>query len=166
MVEIYKDIEGYEGLYQISNLRNVKSLNYNHTGIERIMKQQKNRQGYLRVRLWKDGKHKHYFIHRLVANTFIPNLKNYPEVNHLDENKENNCIENLEWCDHLYNNNFGTRNERAGKSLNRPIKCVETGTLYTSTKEAHEKTGILACSICNCINGRTKTAGRYHWIKV
>ena len=166
MTEIWKDIEGYEGLYQVSNKRNVKSLNYRRTGRERIIKPRKDKNGYLRVVLCKDGECKTYLVHRLAASAFIPNPKELSQVNHRDENKQNNCTENLEWCSSEFNVNYGTRNEKVGKSLSRPIKCVETGTLYASAKEAHEKTGINMGNISSCVNGKKNIARRYHWIKV
>lgn len=121
MKEIWKDIEGYEGLYQISNLGRVKSLEkYVNTAIknntkvkrkEQILKQY-NKNGYLQVTLTHNNKRKYFGVHRLVANAFIPNLNNYPQVNHKDENTLNNCVDNLEWCTAKYNCNYGTRNSR------------------------------------------------------
>jgi hypothetical protein len=105
-VEIWKDIEGYEGLYQVSNLGNVKSL-YTNKNLSYI-KCGRDRE-YLSVSLSKDKKLKIYYIHRLVAETFIDNPNNYPYVNHKDENKQNNCVNNLEWCSPKYNINYGTR---------------------------------------------------------
>ena len=111
MQEIWKDIEGYEGLYQVSNLGRIKSLNYLNTGITKIMKQ--NLSGnYATIGLCKKGKVKTRYIHRLVAETFIPNTDNYLEVNHKDENKQNNRVDNLEWCTRKYNINYGTHNQR------------------------------------------------------
>lgn len=97
MKEIWKDIKGYKGLYQVSNKGNVKSLNYNRTGEEKIKKPKVNRNGYLRVKLHRDGNCKTLLIHRLVLMTFNPidNMDKF-EVNHKDENKQNNCLSNLE----------------------------------------------------------------------
>ena len=110
--EIFKDIKGYEGLYQVSNLGNVKSLGNDKAKKERILKTGKNIWGYLYVILRKNKKGKITYIHRLVANTFIPNVDNLPQVNHKDENKENNCADNLEWCNAKYNNTYGTAIQR------------------------------------------------------
>ena len=110
--ENWKDIEGYEGIYQVSDRGRVKSLNYNHTGKEKILKTRKVKERYLHVCLWKDGEYKFCFVHRLVAQAFIPNPKNYPIINHKDENPSNNCVGNLEWCSSEYNNNYGTKIER------------------------------------------------------
>ena len=116
MKEIWKDIEGYEGRYQVSNFGNVKSLNYKHTGEEKIMQSCKDKIGYLHIKLFMNGKPKMYKVHRLVAQAFIPNSNNYPQVNHKDENKINNNVNNLEWCTAKYNSNFGTRKERLRKN--------------------------------------------------
>lgn len=115
MQEIWKDIKNYEGLYKVSNLGNVKSLPKKagrSNRKEKILNFNKNSKGYLRVELSKDKKRKQCLVHRLVAETFIPNYNNLPQINHKDENKENNYIDNLEWCDNKYNNNYGTRNQR------------------------------------------------------
>ena len=109
--EIWKPIQGYEN-YVISSLGNVKSLNYRQTGKEHILKQSANEHGYQVVYLYKQNKRKHFLVHRLVAEAFIPNPDNLPYINHRDENSSNNCVSNLEWCTHEYNVNYGTRNER------------------------------------------------------
>lgn len=109
MKEIWKDIEGYEGMYEISSLGRVKSLISN--GL--IMKQSKDKDGYCIVCL----KRKSFRVHRLVARAFIQNPNNLEQVNHKDENKSNNAIDNLEWCDTIYNINYGTRNEQVRNSL-------------------------------------------------
>lgn len=113
MQEVWKDIDGYEGKYQVSNLGRVKSLNYNRTGEEKLLKPLENKCGYVRVVLYKDRRAKNYLIHRLVAETFIPNPNNYPIINHKDENKQNNKVKNLEWCTYEYNNTYGSTIERA-----------------------------------------------------
>ncbi len=112
-MEIWKDIKGYEGLYQVSNLGNVKSLkinknlSYRKSGRDRA---------YLTVSFRKDNASKSYYIHRLVAQTFIPNPENKPQVNHKDENTMNNCVDNLEWCTTRYNINYGTRSLKSKSS--------------------------------------------------
>lgn len=105
MEEIWKDIKGYEGLYQISNFGRVKSLNYRNTGKEQLLKPALNTTGYFCVMLCKPLKR--FLIHRLVAKAFIPNPDNLPCVNHKDENPTNNHVDNLEWCTQLYNVNYG-----------------------------------------------------------
>lgn len=121
MKEIWKDIPNFEGLYQVSNLGNVKTLDKyvnsgikNNSKVKRIGKilKQYNKGGYLQVSLRKNYKRYYFGIHRLVAMAFIPNPNNYPQVNHKDENKLNNCVENLEWCTAQYNCNYGNRNKK------------------------------------------------------
>ena len=131
MNEIWKDIyfwengveHDYKNLYQISNFGRVKSLNYKRSGKEKILKAVKNKFGYELVDLCKNGETKHFRVHRLVAHIFIENDNPIEkiEVNHIDENKTNNHVSNLEWCTREYNNNYGTRNERAIKSKKNKI---------------------------------------------
>lgn len=121
MKEIWKDVIGYEGLYQVSNIGNVKSLDrvvrYGRTlkGKEKTKFEEKD--GYLVVALCKNGKAKHIKVHRLVATAFIENPFNLPEVNHKDENKKNNHFDNLEWCTTKHNINYGTRNAKVSLAL-------------------------------------------------
>ena len=116
--EVWKDVIGYEGLYQVSNFGNVKTLKY---GKEKILKPGKNSHGYLQVVLCKNNTCKSYSIHRLVAQSFIPNPLNLSEINHKNENKTDNNVYNLEWCEHKYNINYGSHNERSGKArINHP----------------------------------------------
>lgn len=96
--EIWKDIDEFKGMYQVSNLGRVKSLNYRRTGKESILKYSTNNDGYKTVCLHKDGKQTTRLIHKLVAISFIPNIQNKPQINHIDGNKDNNCVDNLEWC--------------------------------------------------------------------
>ena len=97
MREIWRDIKDYEGLYKVSNFGRVKSLNYRNTGREKILQLNKTKNGYIRVCLWKDGKTKAFLVHRLVALAFIDNIDLKPCVNHIDEDKTNNSVENLEF---------------------------------------------------------------------
>lgn len=124
MEEIWKDIKGYEGKYQVSNLGRIKVLNYKRSGQEHIMAT-KNNKGYCEIRLAKDGKRKDFIVHRLVAQAFIPNPNNLPQVNHIDENKTNNCVNNLEWCTQAYNNSYGTRLERVSATLKNKYMAAE-----------------------------------------
>lgn len=114
MEEIWKDIRGYEGLYQVSNLGRIKSLNYNNTKQEKILKGSQDKSGYRLAGLCKDGKVSAKRIHRLVAEAFIPKLENKTEVNHIDGNKKNNCINNLEWCDRKENMKHAAKNGLSG----------------------------------------------------
>lgn len=145
MEEEWRDIKGYED-YQISNKGNVKSLNFRHTGQERILKKMKQKNGYLQVRLYKDGKMKSFLVHRLVAETFLPNPDNKPCVNHLSERKTENNVENLEWVSYQYNINYGTAIERIQEKLGTKIKCFDLETkeetIYPSLHEAARQMNI------------------------
>ena len=163
--EIWKDIQGYENLYQISNLGNVKSLKY---GKERVLKQGIQKNGYYFVILCKDGKPKTYKIHRLVAQTFLDNPNNYPCVNHKDENKTNNCASNLEFCTQKYNNNYGTKPERIGKANSKPIlQFNKQGTKilgkWDSAHQVERELNINQSNITQCCNGKRKSCGGYKW---
>lgn len=162
-MEIWRNIELFEQ-YSVSNFGNVRN---NITG--KILKSRKHTGGYARVILCKDKKHYDRYIHRLVAQAFIPNPNNLPEVNHKDENKLNNFVENLEWCDRIYQVNYGTfkkrmiETQRMSSKQSKPVRCIETGIIYISLHHAERETGILYTLICHVLNGRQKTAGGYHW---
>lgn len=175
-MEEWKDIDGYVGLYQISNKGRVKSLHrldrLGRPVQEKILKHGYNKDGYWQVMLSKNGKYKTFRVHRLVAQAFIPNPNNLPEVNHIDENKENNNVENLEWCTREYNNNYGNRNKKDSekKKINylgtnnpraRKVKCVTTGEVFNTMKEACEKYNISNQNISKCCRGRLKSAGKH-----
>ena len=117
------------------------------------------------MNLCKNNKTKTHRVHRLVAEAFIPNPKSLPQINHKDEDKSNNHVNNLEWCTSLYNINYGTRNNKAIISRGTPVKCIETNTVYPSAREAGRQTNIYASSISRCCNNEYgfKTAGGYHW---
>lgn len=115
--EIWKDIKGYEGLYQVSNIGRVKSLKRHRRGSgkelvcvnEKIKALQDNGHGYMTTTLYQNNKGQVVYIHRLVAVAFISNPNNLPCVNHINEDKSNNSASNLEWCSYEYNNNYGTK---------------------------------------------------------
>lgn len=120
-MEIWKDVKGFEGYYEVSDLGRVRSVDRvvvdTVRNCERLLKgkllvQRDNGNGYKGVMFCKEHKIFHKYVHRLVAETFIPNPNNLPQVNHKDEDKSNNCVDNLEWCDQLYNNTYGTKVER------------------------------------------------------
>lgn len=124
--EVWKDIiiekngmvYDYTGLYQVSSYGRVRTLGKGKTQKqEKILKTQTNKNGYVSISLYKDGKRQAFYIHRLVATMFIPNPNNLSEVNHKSEAKTENHIENLEWCDKKYNMSYGTRTERLSNSL-------------------------------------------------
>ena len=173
-MEIWKDIKGYEGCYQVSNMGRIKSLsrkvwngkNYFWTS-ERILRPGIDRDGYFLVNLSKNGKAKTEKVHRLVAKTFIPNPKNKEAVNHIDEDPSNNKLENLEWATVSENNNHGWHNKRSSKSRSKPIIQLnldgEFLQEYQSATIAAQKLEMCRISISNCLNGRTSTAGGYKW---
>ena len=161
MEEIWKDIEGYEGLYQVSNLGRVKSLKYNKTGRERILKIDKNKNGYLYILLYKNNKRKHYRIHRLVANAFIENPNNYPYINHKDECKSNNNVNNLEWCSPKYNINHGTCIKRRVEKQSKQVYCLEDDTIYKSITECGKILQLSIGNISSVLNRRRKHTKGY-----
>ena len=155
MKEIWKDIPNYDN-YQASNLGNIKNKK---TG--KILKPYKNTNGYLQVELWKNNKGKKIVVHKIIANTFLSNINNLSQINHKDENKLNNNINNLEFCTAKYNANYGTRNLR----LSSPVLCIELGKKYNSIKEASKDLKIYSTGISHCCSDSKhyKTAGGYHW---
>ena len=159
--EIWKPVRNYEGLYEVSNMGRVKSLNYKRTGKEKILKPYGN--GYLQVQLWKDGNREQPLVHVLVATAFLENTDNLPEVNHKDEDKTNNCVENLEYCSKLYNCNYGTRN----KKISKPVFSVDkkSGLImwWQSAHEAERCTGIANGNIIKCCQGKLKSVGNHYW---
>ena len=167
-IEIWKTVisdgEIYEG-FEVSNLGRVKSLNYRRTGRAELLKPGKNTDGYLSVVLWKNGKPKSCLVHRLVAFAFLENPENKPEINHIDENKTNNRVDNLEWKTHKDNMNHGTRNERAakarinGKCSKKVLQLSLSGELireWESTKECG-RNGFNQGHVAECCRGERKT---------
>ena len=167
MEEEWRDVVGYEGKYQISSLGRVRSLDYRRTGRTQVLKPGTVRNGYLFVVLYNDGKTKNFYIHRLVAEAFIPNPNGFPEVNHIDEKKANNCVDNLEWCTAKDNINYGTGIARHAAALSRPVQQFSKDgrliTVWPSTHEAERQTGVNQSIICKCCNGKRHTAGGYKW---
>lgn len=158
-----KDIKGFENRYAITDEGKVWSYLRN-----KFLSLAKHRDGYLKVGLYdKNGKYFTKFVHRLVAEAFIPNPNNLPQINHKDETRTNNCVENLEWCDSKYNANYGNHNSKISKSkINHPSRskkviCVETQLIYPSTMEAERQTKIT--HIRDVCNQKAKLAGGYHW---
>ncbi|GEM_PF-490646 len=138
--EVYKTIDGYD--YEVSNVGQIRSV---RTG--RILKQNIDRYGYYQVCLSKNGIKKMFRVHRLVAQAFIPNPNDYPEVNHKDECKTNNRIDNLEWCTSKYNLNYGTRNKRAAKAMSKAVEQLDkTGNVLAAYPSANEVQRVLGFS--------------------
>ena len=166
-MEIWRDINGYEGLYQVSDKGNVKSL---ISG--KFLKQFSNYKGYMRVGLYKNHKCSLKSVHRLVADAFIPNEEMLPFINHKDENPVNNSVENLEWCTVRYNNTYGNRIEKAKeKQINNPFKSKKVlqfylnGVLkseYPSMSEAvRDNPECNVAEIGRCCNGGRVIRGKW-----
>lgn len=173
MEEEWRDIKGYEGLYEVSNMGRVKSLNYGRTGKSKILRPNETRLGYLRICLCKYGKHKIYWVHRLVLMTFNPNpdMKSL-EVNHIDEDKTNNRLENLEWVTRKENINHGTRNDRVAEKMTNGKNSIPVVQLslegkfikaYKSAMDAEREGSFHNSNIIACCKGRYKTHGGFRW---
>lgn len=159
IAEIWKDVSGYEGLYEVSNYGRIRRDG-------KMIKQNKNvKSGYLSVMLCKNGKTKRVYTHRLVGSAFIDNPSGFPVINHKDENKQNNYAENLEWCDRSYNNHYGE---------NAPVKSREKAVIqkskdgailrvWDSAEKAYKGTGVTRQSIGKCCLGKRKSAGGFLW---
>ena len=179
--ELWKDVKNYEGLYQVSTLGRVRSfdkyIDVKIRNVDKVLKRGKilkpvyNKDGYLKVYLYKNGKGTNFFVHRLVAKTFIPNPDNLPLVNHKDEVKTNNYPYNLEYCTYKYNTNYGTRNERAAKSNTNGKRSKKVyqydmqGNLikeWDSTREAG-RNGFDNANISKCCLGKHKTHKGFIW---
>ena len=161
MEEVWKDIDEYEGLYQVSNYGRIKSLK---KGKEIILKSRKDKDGYSQVGLWKNGSKKQKTVHRLVALHFIPNDDLFKtEINHKDENKENNNINNLEWTDHITNINYGNRNKKLSKEVKQFSLDGAFIQSFPSTKEIQRQLGYYGSAISECCNGKRKTAYGFRW---
>lgn len=167
MKEIWKNIFGYEGLYQVSNYGRVKSLNYKQTRKEQLLKQGIDSRGRLKVILCKNKNKKTILVHRLVAQSFLDNPNNLPCINHKDENPLNNNIENLEYCSFLYNDNYGTRNKRIAKRLSKQVGQYSLDgnfiRSFQSTQEIQRELGFNQGHISKCCNGKQKTAYGFIW---
>ena len=194
--EIWKPILGYETYYEISNKGRIRGLGNckapcKYKGKTTYLSLKKERNGYLRVMLWKDGIGKHYSVHRLVAINFIPNPKNLPVVNHKDRNKENNCINNLEWCTQKYNVNYAdahkktveafkrananrgitrkaqdTKNRLKSGAYERAVRQVDisTGEVLNTFRSISEARRMTRINHIHCVlSGRRKKAGGYFW---
>ena len=161
--EKWKDIKGYEGLYQVSNLGNIKSFGY---GKAILLKQFKDGK-YLSVNLCKDKKHKKYKVHRLVAEAFIPNPNNLPIINHKDENKYNNNVENLEWCSVAYNNRYGKRGEKISNAKSKIICQYDLNGILVAEWKGIKKINIGVkvnpSDISACCLGKQKTSKGFIW---
>ena len=187
MKEVWKDVQGYEGLYEISNYGRVKSWHKTKhcTPNGYLLKPSVNVPGYIYYGLKKDGHRKNFLCHRLVGMHFIDNPNDYPQINHMDENPKNNRVDNLEWCTPHYNTNYGTGIERRKQNTDyafimKKIDWVERAKKYYKKIEqlttngqlikkwdaiifAGESLNIPCSNITMCCKGRIKTAGGYVW---
>lgn len=171
MNEIWRDIPGYEGLYQVSNYGNVRSMNYMNTGTVKVLKQKVNNYGYSLINLNYNGERKTYSVHRLVTAAFLENPDNKPQVNHIDGCKINNNVSNLEYVTpgdnqkHAYDT--GLKNSQGSYEANRkPVRCITTGKEFASINEAALYYNINRRSIGFCLSGKQKSAGKYNGQKL
>lgn len=187
MEEIWKPVKNFENLYEISNLGRVKS-HHKYGGLDnRIMKQKINRYGYSCVKLSNRGHTRHVQVHRLVAETFLENPNDFPMINHKDENKLNNHVENLEWCNAQYNNTYGHRLEKAfpkawekwsytergrahmskvGKARGKRCASFKDGKMlkeFASAAEAARYYNIKKTHVVYCCEGKSKARSGMQW---
>lgn len=187
-MEVWRDVKGYEGLYQVSNLGNVKSLSrlkQNHSKKQLIPEKLKSfrvdPQGYLMLDLYKNNKPKTFRVHRLVAETFIQNDKAKETVNHIDGDKSNNRVDNLEWAtfkeqnSHFYENKLKSQESidkavsAMTKATSKKVICLNTGEIFNSASEAARYVGISPSLIMRCCRGERKSGGKgengnpLHW---
>ena len=170
MEEIWKPVIGWEGFYEVSNLGNVRRV----TG--RILKQQKIARGYMGVTLsdYKDRRKSRRYVHQLVAEVFIGNPERLHDINHKNEIKDDNRVENLEYCSRVYNSNYGTIAKRKREKMYENTKHRFPDVLqydingnliatYSTAGEASRATGFSQFSICRCCRGERKTYKNYIW---
>lgn len=173
-----KPIPGYEGKYHLDP----EIMGVVNTRTGRVLKVQHNKLGYAHVQLWKDNKGSHKDVHRMFAEAYIPNPDNLPEVNHKDENPRNFNLDNLEWCDHRYNMNYGTANSRRGANISKaqqgkpkpwvqdyksiPVYAIDTWgneIWYPSGREAARQLNLRQSGVTATLTGRQKTVGGYRF---
>lgn len=166
---MWKPIRNFPN-YEVSSNGEVRSTNYNHTGVCKILKPSISSNGYYGVILVKEGRRFYRAVHRLVAEAFLPNTNNLPYINHRDENKLNNKASNLEWCTTKYNIRYGSCiDRRANKqkvTRGNPIISIDNNgneVKYISVKEASRITGINQGSISKCCKGERRIAGGFRW---
>lgn len=180
-IPVWRPVVGYEGLYEVSNTGQVRSL----FRYKKVLKPNMAKTGYCTVELFKSGESKRLLIHRLVAKAFIPNPDNFPQINHKDENRSNNSVDNLEWCTAKYNMHYNNGIERRtanrnydsellretarrnGKTVSKPVLQIDKDEIiarFESAKAASLATWINHTHICDVANGKRKTAGKYNWV--
>lgn len=178
-MEIWKSVNGYNGLYEVSSSGLIRSVmrkvwnpgrNCYRTQYPRILRLVADDKGYNRVTLSKNGKIKQYLVHRLVAEAFIPNPSNLPQINHINEITNDNRVENLEWCTNEYNCNYGTHNINISRTMSVPIlQYTLDGQFikeWKSSREAELETGISNVNILRCCHGGFYNSNRGKWVNV
>lgn len=174
MIEIWKDIHGYEKKYQVSNEGRIRSLRYNGGNHIKEMVPNDNGHGYLSVALCDGGgKRRLCYVHRLVADAFLPNPNNLPQINHIDHDRKNNKADNLEWCSIRYNLMYGTTHTSSIETLRKthPSRkaiaqydlCGKLIRVFMSQKDVEREIGISASSVSSCCHGRIKQTGGYRF---
>ena len=171
MQEIWKDIKGYEGYYQISSFGRVRSLDrfdgFKNNIKGKLIKCFLSKTGYVRVSLSKNQKYKKFQVHRLVAQAFIENKNNFSQVNHIDEKRDNNNVNNLEWCSAKYNSNYGNRPKRISKIKSKPVISISGSGLmryFKSARKASEVLGVEFKNISAVANGKRNHTGGYRFM--
>lgn len=171
-IEEWRPVPEYEGIYEVSNMGRVRSLDRMETinGVTRPRKgrelSQISKRGYRLVKLCKDGCVSAVYVHRIVASAFIPNPNGFPEVNHKDERKTNNAVNNLEWCDRAYNARYGTAPDRIATKLHKAVISTDSNgneTRYESIRDAAKAHGGTSGNICSALSGYSKTAWGLEW---
>lgn len=165
-IELWKPVKHYEGLYEISNLGRLKSLDtFKHKG--KIKNIRLDKDGYYIATLNKQTKQQTVKIHRLVAEAFIPNPNNFPQVNHKDENKQNNCVDNLEWCTQQYNMCYGSFRARVAEAHKKPVIQLTLENKFikrwASAKDAALSLNLYAAAITACCKGKNYKTGGFRW---
>lgn len=153
-----RPIKGYEGLYLVTSCGKVWSCRN-----KKFLKPAATQEGYVQVFLYKGGKRQNCYVHRLVAEAYIPNPLGLPQINHLNERKTDNYVNNLEWVSCKDNCNYGTRNERQARAQGRPVLCVELNKVFYGVAAAAREFGLHKACISRCCLGTQKTSGGYHW---
>lgn len=156
---MFKDIKGFEGLYQITDDGRV----WSHRTQKYLATRINSTTGYVQVDLFKDGKKTTFNLHKLIGEAFIPNPDGLPQLNHLDEDKTNNNVSNLCWTSSKENANYGTRNERMKLKLSKLVYCPELNKTFNGTHEAASVLGLHQASVWRCCNNKQKTTGGLHF---